>query len=71
MNLSIQGNRSSSRRALYGLWRQSGAAFGAAALEDETAGLGSHPGTKTVVTGALDFAGLVCAFHGLVRDPGS
>jgi hypothetical protein len=51
------------------LRRQPSAAFGAAALQDKTAGLGRHAGTETVRACALDFAGLVCAFHGLSRDP--
>lgn len=51
------------------LRRQPGAAFGAATLEDEAPGLGCHAGTKTVVTSTLDLAGLICAFHGLSRNP--
>jgi hypothetical protein len=51
------------------LRRQPGAAFGAAALEDETPGLRRHAGTKTVVACTLDLAGLICAFHGLSRNP--
>jgi hypothetical protein len=51
------------------LRRQLGAALGAAALEDETPGLRRHAGTKTVVACTLDLAGLICAFHGLSRNP--
>ena len=69
MSSSIQGGRSSSRRAQQELRRQPSAAFGTTALQDETPGLGRHPGTESVRTCALDFAGLVCAFHGLFRDP--
>lgn len=45
------------------LRRQASAAFGAAALDHETAGLGRHPGTETVGARALDFTGLESTFH--------
>ena len=47
------------------LRRQPCAAFCAAALEDEAPRLRRHAGTETMGARALDFAGLVCAFHGL------
>ena len=45
------------------LRRQLRTAFGAAALKHEPAGLGCHPGTETMGSGALQSAGLVGAFH--------
>ena len=45
------------------------ALFLATTLENQTATLGCHAGTETVRACALYFAGLVCAFHGLSRDP--
>jgi chromosomal replication initiator protein len=45
------------------LGRQSGAAFGAAPLENEASGLRRHPGTEAVSACAFDFARLVRAFH--------
>jgi len=39
------------------------AAFGPAALKNEAACLGRHTGTETVRAGALQFAGLIRAFH--------
>ena len=49
--------------AVFSLRRQLGAALGAAPLENEAAGFGSHAGTKTVCACALNFAWLVGAFH--------
>lgn len=43
--------------------RQACPAFGTATLEHEPAGLGRHPGAEAVGTGALQFAGLIGAFH--------
>ena len=45
------------------LWSELGAAFGAAALQNKTAGLRRHTGSKAVGAGALDFARLIRAFH--------
>jgi hypothetical protein len=50
------------------LRRQLRAAFCAAALQYETPGFCGHPGTKTVGSRALDFAGLECAFHDYYLD---
>ena len=47
----------------FGLRRQLCAALGTAALENESPGFGGHSGTEPVGSCALDFAGLVCAFH--------
>ena len=41
------------------------AAFGTATGQNGTATLGSHTGTETVVTLALDNAGLESTFHGV------
>ena len=51
------------------LRRQPCAAFCAAALQDEAAGLRRHTGTEAVRACALDLAGLICAFHNLSRCP--
>jgi hypothetical protein len=45
------------------LRRQLHAAFRAAALEHQASTLGGHACTKSMGAGALDFAGLKCAFH--------
>jgi len=50
------------------LWRQLRAAFGTTALENKTPSLSGHPGTKTVCSGALDFTGLIGAFHDYYLD---
>jgi hypothetical protein len=52
----------------FALRRQLRTAFGTAALEDESPGFRRHSGTKSVCAGALDFAGLECAFHGFYLD---
>ncbi len=43
---------------------QPGATFGAPGLDHLTPVLGGHPGTETMGAGALEVAGLECAFHG-------
>ena len=45
------------------LRRQLGTALRAAALEHEAAGFRRHPGPESVGSGALQFAGLIGAFH--------
>lgn len=45
------------------LRRQLRAPLGAPALQDLLAGFGRHAGTEAVIAGALDSAGLECAFH--------
>ena len=45
------------------LRRELRAAFCAAALENETPGFRGHAGTKSMGACALDFAGLISAFH--------
>ena len=52
------------RRMPRRLRRQFRAALGATALQDETTGFGGHARTETVRSGALQFAGLIRAFHG-------
>ena len=42
---------------------QTFAALGATGCNDGAATTGFHAGQKTVCTCALDFGGLVCAFH--------
>lgn len=49
----------------WGLRCQLGAAFCAAALEDEAPGFCRHASTKPVGSCALEGAGLECAFHDL------
>jgi len=48
------------------LGSQAGAALGAACLDDLAAIGGGHAGTETVGAGALQAAGLKCAFHDAV-----
>lgn len=40
------------------------ATFGTAAGQHQTTALGSHAGTETVYTLAVQVAGLICALHG-------
>jgi hypothetical protein len=46
--------------------RQASATFGSACLDDKTAILGAHPGTKTVGALALQVTGLKCSLHGAI-----
>jgi hypothetical protein len=47
---------------------QASAPFGPTRLDDETAALGAHPGTKTVGALALQVAGLKSSLHGAIRS---
>jgi hypothetical protein len=49
-----------------GSGRQSCATLGATCLDDKTAILGTHTGTKSVVALALQVAGLECSLHGAI-----
>jgi len=50
------------------LRRQLNAALGASGLKNESPTFCRHAGPKAVGAGALDFAGLECAFHGDYLD---
>jgi hypothetical protein len=47
-------------------YRQSFTAFGTAGIDHGATTGGFHARAKTVGSGTLDFAGLICSFHGIL-----